>query len=419
MPTSKTGSSGTQTTKKTTKTTTKAKRGSTSRAKSNGRLVIVESPPKRGRSASTSAAATRCGPRWATSATCRRARSASTSSTTSRRKYLVPRDKTQGRQGPQGERARRPREVYPGDRPRPRGRGDRLAPRRGDGPPGPSRVTASSSTRSRRTRCSAAMAHPREIDMDLVDAQQARRVLDRLVGYTRQPAALEEGRRGLSAGRVQTVAVRMVVEREREIEAFVPVEYWTIEAELAKQPTADGQRADQLPRRPDRVDGKKAELHRPSERGASRSSRDLDGAAYVVATSRKRAAQRRPAAPFTTSTLQQEASRKLGLPPSARWSSPSSSTRASTSAERHVGLITYMRTDSTNVAAARAGEARAVHRRASTAPTSCPRSRRVYTTQGEGRPGGARGDPPDGASTRDPDERQAYLLSRSSSGSTG
>ena len=102
-----------------------------------------------------------------------------------------------------------------------------------------SRTTASCFTRSRREAVKAAFEHPREIDMRLVDAQQARRVLDRLVGYKISPMLWKKIRRGLCAGRVQSVALRMVVDREREIEAFVPQEYWTIDAKLAKTAATD------------------------------------------------------------------------------------------------------------------------------------------------------------------------------------
>jgi DNA topoisomerase-1 len=163
-----------------------------------------------------------------------------------------------------------------------------------------------------------AIAHPRQIDRNLVDAQQARRVLDRLVGYKLSPLLWEKVKRGLSAGRVQSVAVRLVVEREREIEAFVPQEYWTIEADLAKQ--VAGRRSQAA----DRKDVFRAVL---IERGGKKLDKfaigdaeaaqaivyDLEGAAYIVRKVTRKDKRRTPAPPFTTSTLQQEAGRKLGF----------------------------------------------------------------------------------------------------------
>ncbi len=153
-----------------------------------------------------------------------------------------------------------------------------------------------------------ALAHPRSIDMHRVDAQQARRVLDRLIGYPVSNFLGRKIRRGLSAGRVQSVAVRMVVDREREIEDFVPVEYWSLEAELARL-HAEPERSRSSPALVQRA-GEKIELKTGVE--AETVQADLDGAALVGRqSSRKSEQQRQPAAPFTTSTLQQEASRKL------------------------------------------------------------------------------------------------------------
>jgi DNA topoisomerase-1 len=156
----------------------------------------------------------------------------------------------------------------------------------------------------------AAIAHPRDIDDRLVDAQQARRVLDRLVGYVVSPLLWKKVKRGLSAGRVQTAALRIVVEREREVLAFVPQEYWTLDAELAKQTGKAPRKQDTFKATLHRVRGKKAELKTGEEAAAIVAA--LEGAAYRVATVTSREAQRRPSPPFTTSTLQQEASRKLG-----------------------------------------------------------------------------------------------------------
>ncbi len=191
--------------------------------------------------------------------------------------------------------------------------------------------------------------------MHLVDAQQARRVLDRLVGYTISPVLWEKVRRGTSAGRVQSVALRLVVDREREILAFVPVEYWTIEAELSKRPTGDREhvfRAKLV-----KIGAEKADLR--NEGSAQAVLRALDGAAYKVVEIRKKQTRRNPSAPFTTSTLQQEASRKLG------WAAKQTMAVAQQlyegvqlGSEGQIGLITYMRTDSVAVSAEAQREAR-------------------------------------------------------------
>jgi DNA topoisomerase-1 len=203
----------------------------------------------------------------------------------------------------------------------------------------------------------AAFRHPRHIDMRLVEAQQARRVLDRLVGYKISPVLWQKIRRGLSAGRVQSAALRMVVEREREIESFVPQEYWTIGATLAR--AADGaEEATHFQARFVGLVGKK-KLEVGSESEAERLAGLLRGAAYRASDVKKRAQSRRPAPPFTTSTLQQEASRRFGF----------SAKRTMAVAQQlyeglalpgqgQVGLITYMRTDSTQVAEVAKQEAR-------------------------------------------------------------
>src|SRR5437870_3155882 len=199
----------------------------------------------------------------------------------------------------------------------------------------------------------AALKRPRDIDMDRVDAQQARRVLDRLIGYPVSNFLGRKVRRGLSAGRVQSVAVRMVVDREREIQAFVPVEYWSLDAELARRATARATFRASLVER----DGTKIDLHTGVE--ASAVQTDLDGAVWSVAGVREREQQRHPDAPFTTSTLQQEASRKLG------YTAKHTMVVAQQLYEgiaigggEAVGLITYMRTDSVNVAQSALDEAR-------------------------------------------------------------
>jgi len=201
-----------------------------------------------------------------------------------------------------------------------------------------------------------AFAHPRKIDMQRVEAQQARRILDRIVGYTLSPLLREKmGRRGLSAGRVQSVAVRLVVEREREIEAFVPVEYWSIEAELAKQePEREQPRA--FIARLHRIRGEELELHNEAETQAVVA--ELEKAIYTVTKVKEGQRRRRPAAPFTTSTMQQEASRRLRFTARRTMRSAQQLYEGMDLGDGPVGLITYMRTDSTNVAEQAQMEAR-------------------------------------------------------------
>jgi len=211
-----------------------------------------------------------------------------------------------------------------------------------------------------------AFANPRELDRNLVDAQQARRIMDRLVGYTLSPLLRDKmQRKGLSAGRVQSVALRLVCEREREIQRFQPVEYWTLEAELAKQaPDGAGARAN-----PDTdLDTPKfvARLHKlngadPDLKTQADTQQIVDAlqdAAWVVARVERKDRARRPAAPFTTSTLQQEASRKLGFNARRTMAAAQQLYEGIDVGEGPVGLITYMRTDSTNVAASAQAEAR-------------------------------------------------------------
>jgi DNA topoisomerase-1 len=198
-----------------------------------------------------------------------------------------------------------------------------------------------------------AFENHREIDMRLVNAQQARRVLDRLVGYELSPLLWRKVQRGLSAGRVQSVALRLVVERDREIEAFTPREFWSIEAALAAQ---NGTFSAALHSR----DGEKGKIEVTDETTAQRIMADLDGATYAVRAVNRREVKRRPAPPFITSTLQQEASRQL------RFSATRTMQLAQQlyegidlgGADGPVGLITYMRTDSPQVAPEAVSETR-------------------------------------------------------------
>ncbi len=198
-----------------------------------------------------------------------------------------------------------------------------------------------------------AFGHPRAIDMDLVNAQQTRRILDRLVGYSLSPLLWAKVRSRLSAGRVQSVALRLVVERERQILAFVAQEYWTVEAELVR----DAETGKQFRARLARVDDKEPNL--PSREAVDPLLNDLGQAAYRVARVKRGERRRNPSAPFTTSTLQQEASRRLGYAPKRTMAIAQQLYEGIELGEQgSVGLITYMRTDSMQVAASAQEEAR-------------------------------------------------------------
>lgn len=204
-----------------------------------------------------------------------------------------------------------------------------------------------------------ALEHPRPIDMNRVNAQQARRVLDRLVGYKLSPLLWKKVTKGLSAGRVQSVAVRLICDREREIQAFTSVEYWSITARLQPEQAADSSSPDKdcFLAKLDRRDGEKIGIE--NEEQANQLLEALHGAEYVVASVKQQEKRRNPVPPFITSTLQQEAVKKLGF----------SSKKTMMLAQQlyegidlgdqgTVGLITYMRTDSTRVAAEAQTEAR-------------------------------------------------------------
>jgi len=197
-----------------------------------------------------------------------------------------------------------------------------------------------------------AFSHPREINDDLVNAQQARRILDRLVGYSISPILWEKVRSRLSAGRVQSVALRLIVDREREIEDFIPVEYWTIGAEL-KPDGLDSSFITKLAK----IDGDDPEL--PSEEVVKPILIDMETAAYTITKVKRGERRRKPAAPFVTSTLQQEASRKLGFTAKRTMGLAQGLYEGKDVGEGGTtGLITYMRTDSTNVSELAQKEAR-------------------------------------------------------------
>src|SRR6202162_3516884 len=254
-----------------------------------------------------------------------------------------------------------------------------------------------------------AFEKPGSVNLNLVDAQQARRVLDRLVGYKISPLLWDKVRRGLSAGRVQTVAVRVVVEREREIKAFVKQEYWTLDANLAakKTPYFDARlfrKGEDAP-----------EIHNQAEADALVA--DLEGAKYIVKSVGTKEKRRNPVAPFITSTLQQEASRKV------RFSVKRTMGLAQRlyegvelGKEGSVGLISYMRTDSTRVSNEALDEVRALIAERYGEPFR-PESPNVYKTKKEAqdaheaiRPTSAVRTPEDLAPYLQEDELKLYRL---------
>ncbi|MEY8343099.1 type I DNA topoisomerase [Niallia circulans] len=191
--------------------------------------------------------------------------------------------------------------------------------------------------------------HPRAINMDLVDSQQARRVLDRLVGYNISPLLWKKVKKGLSAGRVQSVAVRLIIEREQEIKEFVPEEYWSIEGSFIKgknnfEASFYG------------VNGKKVELH--SEDEVKKITSQLKDNKFTVDKVSKKERKRNPAVPFTTSSLQQEAARKLNFRAKKTMMLAQQLYEGiDLGKEGTVGLITYMRTDSTRISEVAQSEA--------------------------------------------------------------
>src|SRR5688572_22148327 len=196
-----------------------------------------------------------------------------------------------------------------------------------------------------------ALEEPGDIDMRKVEAQQARRILDRLVGYQASPLLWKPIRPGLSAGRVQTVALRLITEREEEIRAFEPEEYWSITALLEK----DGK---QFEAKLHHIDGKAFRLG--DETSAANVLTDIKGLPFDLTEVKRRERLKNPPAPFTTSTLQQEAAKRLGFSAQKTMRTAQQLYEGvELGAEGSVGLITYMRTDSTRVASTAAESARA------------------------------------------------------------
>lgn len=188
-----------------------------------------------------------------------------------------------------------------------------------------------------------AIKHPRCIDMDMVDAQQARRILDRIVGYQLSPLLWRKIRKGLSAGRVQSVATKIVADRDREIEDFVPVEYWTLSAKLR-----EGSKGQLFEAEAVKYKGKKLELHNEAEARAAEEA--LSKADYIVSDAVKKERKRHPVPPFTTSSMQQVANKKLNFSAKKTMMLAQQLYEGVSLGKTSVGLITYMRTDSVRLA---------------------------------------------------------------------
>ena len=206
-----------------------------------------------------------------------------------------------------------------------------------------SKITRVTFNEITKTAVQKAIKEPRKIDQGLVDAQQARRVLDRIVGYKISPLLWKKVKRGLSAGRVQSVAVKLIVDREEEIEKFIPEEYWNLYVDLLEEKSKQIFEAKFYGK-----DGQKQEIHSKEE--IDEILNNLDKAKYIVDKVKKGERKRNPAPPFTTSTMQQEASRKLGFTLRKTMSVAQGLYEGVKIESRGtVGLITYMRTDSTRI----------------------------------------------------------------------
>ena len=234
-----------------------------------------------------------------------------------------------------------------------------------------------------------AIQHPRQIDAALVDAYRARRALDYLVGFTISPVLWRKLPGARSAGRVQSVALRLVCDREREIEIFVPQEYWSIVAQL------NTVRGEPFEARLVGADGKKIQrLDVKSKAEADDLRQALEAATFKVASVEAKPTKRHPYPPFTTSTLQQEASRKLGFAPSITMRIAQRLYEGADIDGETVGLITYMRTDGIELAGEAISQARAGDRQG-LRPAICVALPARLQKQIQARAGGARGHPPD------------------------
>jgi len=240
-----------------------------------------------------------------------------------------------------------------------------------------------------KTAIKEAFQSPREIDMDLVDAQQARRVLDRVVGYRLSPLLWSKVEKGLSAGRVQSVAVRMVSDRESEINSFTPKEYWTIDATLAKEEAKQKnitvvKRITVFNALLSNIKGSRRKISVPNEEKSTEIANDLKTATYTVDKIEKKQVKRQPYAPFTTSTLQQESWTKLHFTAKRTMLIAQQLYEGiSIGAEGQLGLITYMRTDSTTVSPEARNEAR-TYIRELFGPSYTPDSPRVFKKKSKG-----------------------------------
>ncbi len=217
-----------------------------------------------------------------------------------------------------------------------------------------------------------AIEHPIDLDRRKFDSQQARRILDRLVGYQISPILWKKVRRGLSAGRVQSVAVRLVVEREREIEAFNPVEYWSLDADLAARLPPE------FTAKLSKIDGQKAELKEGETTKAL--AADVEKARFVVETVDRKERRRNPPPPFTTAKLQQEAANRLGFTAKKTMTLAQKLYEGIELGDETVGLITYMRTDSVRLSSEAVDAAR-VHIAERYGKDHLPEGPNVYKTK--------------------------------------
>lgn len=257
-----------------------------------------------------------------------------------------------------------------------------------------------------------AIANPRAVDMDLVNAQQARRVLDRLVGYKLSPVLWKKIQKGLSAGRVQSVVLRLICDREREILAFIPEEYWSLTATLTPQPPL---KQFPFPSKLHSRGGKK--LDPKSQADIDVILADIAGATYIVAEVKQKEQKRNPSPPFTTSTVQQEASRKLGFSNRRTMSVAQDLYEGIELGDQgSVGLITYMRTDSVRIGEEPQGEARQ-YIASKYGPNYVPVVPRVYKTKNSAqdaheaiRPTAAMREPEQIARYLNPDQLKLYRL---------
>lgn len=218
-----------------------------------------------------------------------------------------------------------------------------------------------------------AIKHPRCIDMDMVDAQQARRILDRIVGYQLSPLLWRKIRKGLSAGRVQSVATKIVADRDREIEDFVPVEYWTLSAKLR-----EGSKGQLFEAEAVKYQGKKLELHNEAEARAAEEA--LSKADYIVSDAVKKERKRHPVPPFTTSSMQQEANKKLNFSAKKTMMLAQQLYEGVSLGKTSVGLITYMRTDSVRLAEVAIAEIRDYIKQ-NISSEFCPAKENHYSTK--------------------------------------